>query len=118
MNVPRLFSGSRPTTGPAADAAETDRARARTSPVPPAPSATAGRSDRFELSDAARARQAEAAAHQNEVETARQALRAQPGLSDERAAEIKQRIADGFYDRPDVVAATADRLAGALRGEE
>ena len=50
------------------------------------------------------------------MESARQALRAQPGLSPERAAAIEQRVAEGFYDRPEVTAETAGRLADAFTG--
>lgn len=118
MTVNRLYSGSPSPKGPSTDRTSADRARTRpTAPVAPA-SSGGGSSDSLELSEAARARQAEAAAHKAEVETARKALHEQPGLSEERTAQIKQRLAEGYYDRPDVVAATADKLAGAFSGAE
>ncbi|MDT0632353.1 hypothetical protein RQM47_11770 [Rubrivirga sp. S365] len=116
MNLHRLFPGSRPAAASAAGPA--DKAE-RVRPAPPVgpSSAQGGSADRVELSDAARAQQAEASAHQAEVDAARRALHARPGLSDERLAELQQRVADGHYDRPEVVDATAARLAGDLRGE-
>ena len=114
MNIHRLYS--RTAASGASDASGPDRTRTRpTSPVAPT-TAHGGASDSVQLSDDARAHQAEAAAHKAEVEAARTALRAQPGLSDERATEIRQRVADGYYDRPEVIAETADKLAGAFRG--
>ena len=115
MNPLRLFPGSRPTAGSSSAAGGPDEP-ARVRPAPPVGPAS-GQGDRVELSEAARARQAEAAARQAEVDAARRALDARPGLSDERVAELRERVADGYYDRPDVVEATADRLAGDLRGE-
>lgn len=118
MNLHRLFPGSRPAAaGSAGPADKAEAARVRPAPPVGPASGQGGSADRVELSDAARAQQAEASAHQAEVDAARRALHARPGLGDERLAELQQRVADGYYDRPDVVDATAARLAGDLRGE-
>ena len=115
MNPLRLFPGSRPAAGPATGAAAGPDEPARVRPAPPVGPASQGAGDRVELSEAARAQQAEAAARQTEVDAARRALRDQPGLSEARLAELRERVADGYYDRPEVVDATAARLADDLR---
>lgn len=117
MNIDRLTPGSRAATGQVAqDAAEV----ARSQPVPSSSSAERSpREDRFELSDAARARQAEAAERQAEVESAREALGTLADLSPERIAHLRERVASGFYDRAEVIDAVAEKIANeAKRGGE
>jgi hypothetical protein len=58
--------------------------------------------DNVSLSDAARQLAAQAASG---------ARSGEPQLSADRLKEIGQRVANGFYDRPDVVAETARRVA-------
>lgn len=99
---------------------ETRRAGAGSDgPVSPVAPVTpqSGSSDSVELSEAVRAQQAKDAARAAEVETARSALAELPGLSDERLAELQQRVADGYYDRPEVVAATAAQVARSFGAE-
>jgi hypothetical protein len=64
-------------------------------PVPPA-------SDKISLSAAARQLAAQAASGPQSGELQ---------LSPERLKEVSQRVANGFYDRPDVVKETARRVA-------
>ena len=119
MTVRNPYLSSRPAQAQTAGAADASRVRSADGPVSPvapvAPAASA--SDSVQLSDAARAQQAEAAAQKAEVEQARAALNDLPGLSDDRVAELRQRVEEGYYDRPDVIAATAERVAQALTGE-
>ncbi len=117
MNVSRITPGSSAATGAASpEAAESDpRVRALRAP---APTTSAGRGDRFEMSEAARAHQAEVAEHHAEVESARAALRAEGDLTPERVARLQQRVEEGFYDRPEVVATVAERAAADLRASE
>lgn len=107
MDLHRIRPGS--ASGVSAKSTDADRLR----PAAPVRRASAQGSgaDRVELSEAARAHRAQAQAREAEVSAAQRALHAQPEMSAERADEIRQRLADGFYDRPDVVAATAERLA-------
>lgn len=46
----------------------------------------------------------------DELEKAREALHRLPGLSERRAAEIRDRIQNGFYRRPDVLRRIAEQL--------
>lgn len=110
MNLSRILPGARTATGAVHTEAPDGEGRVQ-APQAAAATASAERSDRFEVSDAARARQAEAAAHHAEVDAAREALHAQDGLSAERLAQLQQRVEGGFYDAPHVVDAVADRAA-------
>ncbi len=49
-----------------------------------------------------------------ELQFAKQALNSLPDSDAARMAEIKARIADGYYTRPDALNAVADRLASLL----
>ena len=116
MNIDRIIPGSRAATGHVAqDAAEV----ARSQPASAASSADRSpREDRFELSDAARAHQAEAAHRQSEVESAREALGALAELSPERVAQLRERVASGFYERAEVIDAVAEKIAGTIQRDQ
>lgn len=118
MNVHRILPGSRAAAGQVTsqEAAEAESSRARPAQAPPTADSS-GREDRFELSDAARARQAEAAARKAELDDAREALHTLASMSPERASALRERIAEGYYDKPEVIEAVASKLAAALQRE-
>lgn len=67
--------------------------------------------DHVEISEAGRASHAEhSGARAREVEYARTALRHAPGLDAERAAQIKERVEQGYYSQDDVIAQVAERM--------
>lgn len=68
--------------------------------------------DRLELPDVARA--AHSQQQGNGLAQAREALDELSGLSEERAAEIRTRLQEGYYTRPEVVSQIAERLAEAI----
>ena len=111
MNVHRI-----PTGTSSIDGRSTGRTAATphdASAQPEGGSATAG-GDRLELSAEARARLAEEARRDAEVEQARRSLHALPeqALSPEQVARFAERVEGGFYDQPSVTEAVARRLAG------
>jgi hypothetical protein len=69
--------------------------------------------DRVEISDAARAalsRQSGAP----EVDFAKKALQELPPMSEKRAANILERVQNGFYSQPDVLLQIAERMSADL----
>ena len=66
--------------------------------------------DRLELSDAARAAHGERQQQVSDLAQAREALDSLPGLSEERAAQIRTRLEEGYYTRPEVASRIAERL--------
>lgn len=70
--------------------------------------------DRVEISEAARAAFSKGQQQVTGLAQARNALNELPGLSEERAAEIRTRLEEGYYTRPEVSAKLAERLAADL----
>lgn len=70
------------------------------------------RSDRVEISDGAR----KASRSSVEVTFARNALHSLPDLSEERTAQLKDRIQSGYYNDSTVLHAVAERLGNELTG--
>ena len=73
--------------------------------------------DRVEISDKARAALADGR-RSEELTFARKALHSVPEMSDERMAILKERIATGFYNRPEVLDQITTSAAGDLLGRE
>lgn len=71
--------------------------------------------DRVEISDKARSALAEAR-QSEELSFARKALDNVPSLSEERIAELKDRIQSGHYQQPDVLGEIAKGAASELSG--
>ena len=89
---------------------------AQSSPIrPDAEAKTEAARDRVEISDKARASLADGR-RSEELTFARKALESVPELSEERLTLLKDRIASGFYSKPEVVEKIADRVASDLGG--
>ena len=73
--------------------------------------------DRVEISDKARAALADGR-RSEELTFARKALHSVPEMSEERMAMLKERIATGFYNHPEVLDQIATSAAGDLLGRE
>jgi len=77
----------------------------------------APREDVVELSPAARLEAASAQrarAESPELEEARVALHAQPGLSAERMQTLKQKVASGYFDSPEAVSRVSTAITRGL----
>lgn len=85
------------------------------SQVPQEDAASAAPKDRVEISAAALAAASENTQAQ-ELGFARKALLGIPPLSQERAADILQRIQEGFYSQPEVVKQVSSELTSAFLG--
>ena len=70
--------------------------------------------DRLELSDAARAAYSKQQQQATDLSQAREALETLPSLGEERLAEIKARLQNGYYTRPEVAAQIAERLTSEI----
>ncbi len=78
-----------------------------------------GPADRVEISDAARAAQAqEEQARLREVAMGRKAILGIPPLSQERVEEILKRVKNGYYHTPEAGRAMAEKAAGAMLGSD
>jgi hypothetical protein len=99
MTVDPVNRGQVPSPGPSHAGKSESRQRARPDGhVKPETAETAA--DRVELSPAAKELRELAAANRPEANT----------ISPERMKQVLQRIADGFYDRPEVIDEVARRL--------
>ena len=74
--------------------------------------------DRVEISEAGRRASAVGAHSASEVEFARKALAEVKPLSDERAAEIRARLQEGFYLKQEAADVVAAGLAATLFGTD
>ena len=70
--------------------------------------------DRVELSGAAREAYSKSQQQVTDLALAREALNELPELSGGRAGEIRTRLEEGYYTRPEVSAQFAERLAADL----
>lgn len=71
------------------------------------------KSDRVEISNDARAALSQARSSE-ELAFARKALQGLPEMSEERTAELQNRIKSGYYGSPDVLRNVSERIAAAL----
>jgi len=113
-----LNSVEAPATG-SADAARRAAAYGRpaASATSAGPAAAATPEDRVTISEEGRARLAAEAARADATQAGREALDALPEMSEARAAELRDRVASGYYGQPEQTRAVADRLADELRGK-
>ncbi len=72
--------------------------------------------DRVEISEAGRKAQAGDAKGTAELEFARKALAETKPLSEERIAQIRSRLQDGYYLQKDVTEKVAEKVGKELRG--
>ncbi|MEM1126022.1 MAG: hypothetical protein AAGI71_05170 [Bacteroidota bacterium] len=93
----------------------TDGARGANQEAPGATPEASSTSDRVEISAQARA-SAPATVDTQELGFARKALYGIPPLSQERIADIFQRINEGYYSTPEVIKSVAERAAGDILG--
>ena len=85
----------------------------RAAAATPSSSQTPAR-DRVEISDAARAAQAQGQAEAQLIERGRSALREATSLDAERLASLRQRAAEGYYRTPEAADQIAERLTSDL----
>ena len=74
----------------------------------------ASKTDRVEISDAAREASGDQERLKREVEFARRALYSIPPMSKDRAQDLLKRLEEGHYNAPDVRMKLAESLAGEL----
>ena len=83
----------------------------------PASEATPVSKDRVEISDAARAALADEQNREaRDLAFAQKALKSLPSLSENRAADIANRIKNGYYNKPDAIKQIAQHLNTTLTG--